>query len=462
MERAVPGFPIWPCSRWGLPCPLNYSRGGGLLPHLFTLTLINRAVCFLWSYPSPFDAQELPGSLPCGARTFLSNHHGACRDRHAPPYPISSRKVKVFTASNHRRGEWRYQQRSSGGLRFSYREGSRVVVLARLWMLNRSPEKTLRLCESLSKFKSGPFDLDLITGCSIGCVHYAGEKSMRLRIKLPTVATYVEPSMRLQLDAASRGTFYSIHASSIQEVARVVREGPASTVLFSARYVQASQMPGVEDLVRSFPAVTTVAVYSSAERLEAKTLLDLGASGVRQLVDLCDRNGWNKLRSIVSEPLDTVISRVVTAIVPALGEPSRGSRAFFEALLRVAPETTTVRSLCGILGVHPSTMMSRFLRAGLPSPREYLSWVRLVHAAGLLEDRGLSLSDVAYRLDHSSPQSFGRHIKSLLGCTASQYRKSYDFQKTVDLFIERMVAPHRYALSTFEPLPTGVFPGRRR
>ena len=285
---------------------------------------------------------------------------------------------------------------------------------------------------------------------------------MRLEIKLPTVATFVEPSMQLQLDAASRGNFYSIHTSSMREVVRAVREGPASTVLFSARHVLTSQMLGVEDLVRNFPAISTVAVISSSERLEAGKILELGVSGVRQLVDLCDRSGWDKLRSIVSQPLDTAVARVVTAIIPALEEPSHQSRSFFEALIRVAPETTTVRSLCRVLSVHPSTMMSRFLRAGLPSPRQYLSWARLVHAAGLLEDKGLSLADVAYRLDHSSPQSFGRHVKLLMGCTANQYRNTYDFDKTADMFLKKMVTPYRYVFNTFEPLPTGVFPGQRR
>jgi len=30
--------PIWPCTTRGLPCPRHYCRGGGLLPHRFTLT----------------------------------------------------------------------------------------------------------------------------------------------------------------------------------------------------------------------------------------------------------------------------------------------------------------------------------------------------------------------------------------------------------------------------------------
>jgi hypothetical protein len=69
--------PIWPCSDWGLPCHRCCQRRGGLLPHRFTLTLVPAfrprlwAVCSLWPYPSPYGAQELPGSLPDGARTFL-------------------------------------------------------------------------------------------------------------------------------------------------------------------------------------------------------------------------------------------------------------------------------------------------------------------------------------------------------------------------------------------------------
>src|SRR5271168_4039494 len=33
-----PSPPIWPCSARGLPCPRRHHRGGGLLPHRFTLT----------------------------------------------------------------------------------------------------------------------------------------------------------------------------------------------------------------------------------------------------------------------------------------------------------------------------------------------------------------------------------------------------------------------------------------
>ena len=67
--------PIWSCSGWGLPCPEALSpRAVGSYPTVSPLprTLAGRsAVCFLLHFPSARAAQALPGTLLCGARTFL-------------------------------------------------------------------------------------------------------------------------------------------------------------------------------------------------------------------------------------------------------------------------------------------------------------------------------------------------------------------------------------------------------
>jgi hypothetical protein len=68
--------PMWPCSRWGLPCRLRHRRRGGLLPRRFTLTrriarAIGRAVCSLLHFPSRSRDRALPGIALFGARTFL-------------------------------------------------------------------------------------------------------------------------------------------------------------------------------------------------------------------------------------------------------------------------------------------------------------------------------------------------------------------------------------------------------
>ena len=54
--------PLLPAARWALTPPF----------HPYPSTCVG-AVCFLWPCPSPFGAQALPGSLPCGARTFLGD-----------------------------------------------------------------------------------------------------------------------------------------------------------------------------------------------------------------------------------------------------------------------------------------------------------------------------------------------------------------------------------------------------
>jgi len=63
--QAPRAVPIWPCSRWGLPCRRRYRRRGALLPHPFTLTRgpRARAVCFLWHFPWSHPRRALPGTV---------------------------------------------------------------------------------------------------------------------------------------------------------------------------------------------------------------------------------------------------------------------------------------------------------------------------------------------------------------------------------------------------------------
>jgi hypothetical protein len=86
-------FPIWSCSKWGLPCHRCCHRRGALLPHHFTLTQPltrnGRAVYFLWHFPWAYALQALPGTLPFGVRTFLRLKGSDCPAdfRHTISYP---------------------------------------------------------------------------------------------------------------------------------------------------------------------------------------------------------------------------------------------------------------------------------------------------------------------------------------------------------------------------------------
>ena len=272
----------------------------------------------------------------------------------------------------------------------------------------------------------------------------------------PLVATVLEPGDRARLDAAAQGRFLSLHTNSVRDVIRVVREGPVHAVLLSASRMDRREMQGVPQLVYGFPSVPTVAVMSRHSPDATARLLELGACGVRRILDLNDRAGWQELRALLGDPTTRVTCAILSRVMPELDGAPIQCRTFFEATIRAAPSTTTVRALARRLGVSSSTLMSKFFRARLPSPKRYLAGVRLVYAAALLAAPGLSIADVAYRLEFSSPQSFGRHLRSVLGITAVDFRRRVGFDTALEEFVARLVVPYREGLRTLRPLTQGV------
>src|SRR6266581_2992697 len=249
-----------------------------------------------------------------------------------------------------------------------------------------------------------------------------------------TVCTVLPPPERPRLDAVGDGCFTALHANSFRDELRAV-----------ARFV------------REFPAIPAVALVSRHDREVTETLLRLGATGVRTAVDCTEPAGWRRLRDLLGHPASPVAARILARVVPALGDAGGDIRLFFEALARLAPVLSTVRRLARHLRIAPSTLMSRFYRAALPSPKSYLAGMRLLHAAYLFLNPGLSVADVAYRLDYSSPQSFGRHLKAMLGVTAGEFRRRFPFDVSLERYVDLLVAPYREALRAFHPLNAGMW-----
>jgi AraC-like DNA-binding protein len=104
------------------------------------------------------------------------------------------------------------------------------------------------------------------------------------------------------------------------------------------------------------------------------------------------------------------------------------------------------------LDVLPSTLMSRFFRAKLPAPKQYLAGARLIRAARLFENPGFSVANVANHLEYSSPQSFGRHVRMFMGLTAVQFRERYDGEGMIQYFRESLIHPHLARLRELRPL----------
>jgi AraC-like DNA-binding protein len=268
---------------------------------------------------------------------------------------------------------------------------------------------------------------------------------------LGTVATVLDAVDRSRVDAATDTYVAALHARSVREAIRAVRNQQVSAVLVSPRCVSPAEVGEVAQLARDFPGLPMVAVLSGNDGNCQERLFELGYSGVRAMVDLRCRDGWHRLRTLVAQYMAPAASQMLSRIFGDLGVPNAGTKRFFESLVVLAPRTPNALQLCTRLHVCPSTFTSRFFRSRLPSPKRYLSSARLAHAASLLESHRLSIGDVAYRLDYSSPQSFSRHVKAVTGMTASEYRHRVTFVSALEDFANQLILPYRTIFRTFHP-----------
>ncbi len=271
------------------------------------------------------------------------------------------------------------------------------------------------------------------------------------------VATVLLPAERSRLEAAGQGCFSAVHGDSIEDATHAVRRGAAAALFLSVHRCGEADLPRVARFVREFPNIPTIALISRADTQAPGRMLALGASGVRTIVDITIAGGWERLRGLLREPASPAVASILAGLDPDLDDVPPDCRLFFELVIRRAPETATVLKLARVLRVVPSSFMSRFFRAGLPSPKAYLMHARLVHAAFLFGSQGYSIADVAHRLEYSSPQSFGRHLSSLLGLTAGEFRRRMPFAVALARYRQTYLTPYRDRLLTFHPL--GTMPG---
>ena len=270
--------------------------------------------------------------------------------------------------------------------------------------------------------------------------------------QLAAVATMLDPDERARVDAAGIGVYRALHRDSLDDVFRDLRERPIGAVLVSVCRCADRDTAKIARLVREFPRIPAVALLTQVEQQTPRAVLALGRSGIRAIVDVRQATGWRELRAVLAEGRGDDIQRLALArIAEDLPNARADCQQFFELVFRPRA-IKTVRDLARALGILPSTLMSRFFRARLPAPKRYLATARLVRAARLLENPGLSVASVANHLDYSSPQSFGRHVRTMIGLSAVEFRERYDGEGMLRRFREELVLPCAATLRGFSPL----------
>jgi AraC-like DNA-binding protein len=189
---------------------------------------------------------------------------------------------------------------------------------------------------------------------------------------------------------------------------------------------------------------------------------------VTRMVDIRERTGWGALRDAFSLELpEGGVRSALAAVVEAVEmEPdgtrtrcSEGIRRFLAAIF--GPSTTSAIAVARELGIVSSRLSSRFARAGLPSPKQYLALAKLVRAAFLGEAPGMTIRAISERLQVSSPQAYGRMVRQMTGMTGAEYRQAINGAAALARFMAAAITPHRDTLCGFDPLlmkPRGAEP----
>ena len=275
------------------------------------------------------------------------------------------------------------------------------------------------------------------------------------------VATVLDPRERLDVERAGAGLYRTLHRDSVKEVLRDLRQRRVSAVLLSALRCTSAELPRATRVVREFPRIPAVVLVSQHGEPSTADLIAFGSCGMNRVIDVRAPSGWLALRETLSEGvLRERDRRALQELLDDLSDAPKDMMRFAEALFDGYSGVRTVRDLARALGVLPSTLVSRFFRARLPAPKRYLVFAGLVRAARLFENPGFSVADVANHLDHSSAQSFGRHVKTYLGISAGEFRQAYDGARMMHRFRDELVRPYQSRLRRLSPLVARPRPNR--
>lgn len=280
---------------------------------------------------------------------------------------------------------------------------------------------------------------------------------------LPRICALLAPREQMQLEAATTDRLTLVYRTTVQKLYGDVAAGQADGVIISAAMVREADVPCLSMLVHELPATPMLGLVSDGAATTVAGTLLLGRAGIVRLVDVRDRTGWGALRNAftVQLPEQSVRAALAAILAAVEGEPdgtrtrcSEGTRRFFSAIF--ALHATTVLCTAAEFGLPASTLISRFLRARLPSPKQYLSLAKLVRAAYLGEAQGLSIRVISERLHISSPQSYSRGVRHLTGLSAGEFRRAVHGPAMLERFLAAVVTPYRDILRTFDPLRSRV------
>ena len=184
-----------------------------------------------------------------------------------------------------------------------------------------------------------------------------------------------------------------------------------------------------------------VVAWCDRASLSTRQLLDVAQAGVAELVlrDVDD------LRHVLARILISAAQRShAHRIEERLGrEVPASMRPVFRFALEQAHQSTDVDRVAAGFGITRQTLRNRLVQHGMPLPRAFLTWCRLLVAASLLEERGHTLDSVGMQLDFSSGHHLGLVMKRYTGASVTEMRDTSVVDAVDDAFLAAMSVASR-------------------
>jgi AraC-like DNA-binding protein len=271
-----------------------------------------------------------------------------------------------------------------------------------------------------------------------------------------TLAIWATPRERATLQASLAGRVQTIAIDDLSAAYQVLATGQAHGILASSARLDERSTPQLTRLRCAFPHLPLVGLVTQ-ETVEGVVLrvATLGRLGADPVVDLRGgTSGWAQLSAAADRLPTPVVLRGVAVVQETLGgTATRGWLRFIETIFR--GDVTMVRDIARRNGISASTLMSRFGRVGLPSPRKYVEMGFVARFAHLCESTTWSVTAIANAINASSAQALGRTFRRLTGLTPVHWRRQYGLASALGDFRSRFIEPYRDVLDSFDPFRVG-------
>jgi hypothetical protein len=144
---------------------------------------------------------------------------------------------------------------------------------------------------------------------------------------------------------------------------------------------------------------------------------------------------------------DDYTAELHTAVARALDvDGANDAKDFFTGIIGWDFSTRgrpTSKQIAKDLGVVTSSLLSRFFRAGLPSPKAVVDSAFLVRLIGMHQRHPeYSIYRLSIELRLSSPQHLGRFVRRLRGTQISAWFASATAESEIERFVNELVLPH--------------------